>query len=96
MPEPDLIVVALGSGGTVAGVAAGLELEGLRSKVVGVIVAEPAWFVALRARRLARACFRRAGGGRAPRGWLDARLEVDRRWPGRRLAGTRRTPVPAR
>jgi 1-aminocyclopropane-1-carboxylate deaminase/D-cysteine desulfhydrase-like pyridoxal-dependent ACC family enzyme len=82
MPEPDLVVVALGSGGTAGGLAAGLELEGLRSRVVGVVVAEPAWFVALRARRLARACLRLAGGRRPARGWLDARLEIDRAWLG--------------
>jgi D-cysteine desulfhydrase len=81
MPEPDVVVVALGSGGTVAGIAAGLELEGLRARVIGVVVAEPAWFVALRARRLARACLRRAGG-RGQRGWLDRRLAIDRRWLG--------------
>jgi 1-aminocyclopropane-1-carboxylate deaminase/D-cysteine desulfhydrase-like pyridoxal-dependent ACC family enzyme len=81
VPEPDVIVVALGSGGTVAGIAAGLEPEGIRSLVVGVVVAEPTWFVALRARRLARACLR-ATGTRAPRGWLDRRLAIDRRWLG--------------
>ncbi len=83
MPEPDVVVVALGSGGTVAGLAAGLELEGLRSRVVGVVVAEPAWLVAFRARRLARACLRRVGGRAASvRGWLDRRLVIDRRWLG--------------
>jgi 1-aminocyclopropane-1-carboxylate deaminase/D-cysteine desulfhydrase-like pyridoxal-dependent ACC family enzyme len=78
LPEPDVVVVALGSGGTVAGIAAGLELEGVRSQVVGVVVAEPPWFIALRARRLARACL----GGRGARGWLDRRLVIDRRWLG--------------
>ncbi len=81
MPEPDLVVVALGSGGTVAGIAAGLEAEGLKSRVLGVVVAEPAWFVAWRARRLARACLRRIGL-RARRGWLDERLAIDWRWLG--------------
>lgn len=81
MPEPDLVVVALGSGGTVAGLAAGLEAEGLKSKVLGVIVAEPSWFVAWRARRLARACLRRIGV-RARRGWLDERMTIDGRWLG--------------
>jgi 1-aminocyclopropane-1-carboxylate deaminase/D-cysteine desulfhydrase-like pyridoxal-dependent ACC family enzyme len=82
MPEPDVVVVALGSGGTVAGIAAGLELEGIRSLVVGVVVAEPGWFVSFRARRLARACLR-AFGARGARGWLDRRMEIDRRWLGR-------------
>ncbi len=38
LPEPSHIVVALGSGGTVAGLAAGLRLAGLRTRVVGVVV----------------------------------------------------------
>jgi 1-aminocyclopropane-1-carboxylate deaminase/D-cysteine desulfhydrase-like pyridoxal-dependent ACC family enzyme len=86
MPEPDVVVAALGSGGTVAGIAAGLEMEGIRSLVIGVIVAEPAWFISFRARRLARACLRRAAGGlqegAGRRGWLDRRLVIDRRWLG--------------
>jgi D-cysteine desulfhydrase len=81
MPEPDLVVVALGSGGTAAGLAAGLEAEGMKSRVLGVVVAEPAWFVAWRARRLARACLR-AVGVRARRRWLDERLGIDFRWLG--------------
>ena len=100
MPEPDVVVVALGSGGTVAGLAAGLELEGLKSKVVGVTVAEPPWFVAWRAHALARACLRRAGGV-ARSGWLGARLAVDGRWLGRGYghateAGEQATEVAAR
>jgi 1-aminocyclopropane-1-carboxylate deaminase/D-cysteine desulfhydrase-like pyridoxal-dependent ACC family enzyme len=42
LPEPDLIVVPLGSGGTVAGLLAGLEKTELRSRVLAVTVAEPA------------------------------------------------------
>ena len=38
LPEPAAIFVALGSGGTVAGLALGLRLAGLRSRVVGVLV----------------------------------------------------------
>jgi D-cysteine desulfhydrase len=95
MPEPDEIVVALGSGGTLAGIAAGLELEGLRTRVIGVVVAEPAWFVPLHARRHCRACLRDAGG-RAERGWVDRRVVIDPRWLGAGYghatkAGTRAT-----
>ena len=39
LPEPDLIVAPLGSGGTVAGILAGVLREGLKSNVVGVDVA---------------------------------------------------------
>jgi D-cysteine desulfhydrase len=38
LPEPSHVVVALGSGGTAAGLAAGLRLAGLRTRVVGVVV----------------------------------------------------------
>ncbi len=38
LPEPSHIVVALGSGGTAAGLLAGLKLAGLRSRLVCVLV----------------------------------------------------------
>lgn len=38
LPEPTHVVAALGSGGTVAGLMAGLPLAGLKSRVVGVAV----------------------------------------------------------
>lgn len=38
LPEPTHIVAAVGSGGTVAGLALGLRLAGLRTRVVGVVV----------------------------------------------------------
>jgi D-cysteine desulfhydrase len=38
LPEPSHVVVALGSGGTAAGLAAGLRLAGLRTRVVGIVV----------------------------------------------------------
>jgi D-cysteine desulfhydrase len=38
LPEPSHVVVALGSGGTAAGLVAGLKLAGLRSRVVCVLV----------------------------------------------------------
>lgn len=40
MPEPDWIFVPLGSGGTVAGLLAGLGLAGLRSRVAAVLVTD--------------------------------------------------------
>ncbi|MGF6885226.1 1-aminocyclopropane-1-carboxylate deaminase/D-cysteine desulfhydrase-like pyridoxal-dependent ACC family enzyme [Nocardia sp. GAS34] len=38
MPEPTHVVTAVGSGGTAAGLALGLTLAGLRTRVVGVVV----------------------------------------------------------
>ena len=40
LPEPAAIVVPLGSGGTVAGLAAGLRLAGLRSRLIAVRVTD--------------------------------------------------------
>ena len=58
MPEPDLIVVALGTGGTAAGLLAGLALEGMRTRVLAVTVADPPWLVERLVRSLARKCAR--------------------------------------
>jgi len=41
MPQPDVIVVALGSGGTAAGLTAGLENTALTSRLAAVRVVEP-------------------------------------------------------
>lgn len=38
MPEPSHLVTAVGSGGTAAGLALGLRLAGLKTRVVGVVV----------------------------------------------------------
>ncbi|MET0557704.1 MAG: pyridoxal-phosphate dependent enzyme [Solirubrobacterales bacterium] len=38
LPEPAHVVVPIGTGGTAAGLAVGLRLAGLRSRVVGVVV----------------------------------------------------------
>jgi D-cysteine desulfhydrase len=38
LPEPEHVVVAVGTGGTAAGLALGFQLAGLRSRVVGVVV----------------------------------------------------------
>jgi 1-aminocyclopropane-1-carboxylate deaminase/D-cysteine desulfhydrase-like pyridoxal-dependent ACC family enzyme len=79
LAEPDAIVVTLGSGGTVAGIVAGLAAEKLRARVVAVAISHPVWYLAFAARRLARACARRAG---VAIGSLDARLVVDGRYVG--------------
>lgn len=68
LPEPEVCVVALGSGGTAAGLAAGFMAEGMRTRVVGVCVASPKWAVRAASLRLAR------GAG--------ARLSMDSRFLG--------------
>jgi D-cysteine desulfhydrase len=57
MPEPDAIFVPLGSGGTVAGLMLGIQLAGLRSRVVGVVVTDILPPTARSLARLARATF---------------------------------------
>ena len=81
LPEPDAVVVTLGSGGTAAGIVAGLALEGLATRVIAVSVSTPAVVVAWTTRLLARRCARRAGGRI---GWGDVmrRLIVDARYLG--------------
>jgi len=84
VPEPDVLVAALGSGGTVAGLLAGVVLEGLRTKVVGVTVATPR----AAARTLALSLAWRAASLHAGRGVVAARalsraLVVDCAWLGR-------------
>ncbi|MDQ3949354.1 MAG: pyridoxal-phosphate dependent enzyme [Gemmatimonadota bacterium] len=78
-PVPARIVVPLGSGGTAAGLALGLEITGLPTRVVGVRVVSR--IVANRGRvlrfaaRAARLIERRAPGARVPRVSPD-RLQV--------------------
>lgn len=78
LPEPDVIVVALGSGGTAAGLAVGLAATTLKTRVIGVAVSPPLKVVEMMTRRLAKKTAALAG---IP---LDeTRLEIDRRWLGR-------------
>jgi len=58
LPEPKVVVVALGSGGTAGGLAAGLALEGMKTRLVAVTVAGPSAWIARRARVLAHAAVR--------------------------------------
>jgi D-cysteine desulfhydrase len=53
VPEPEAIVLAVGSGGTAAGLALGLGLAGMRSKVVGVAITRAPTTWALTVRRMA-------------------------------------------
>ena len=54
LPEPGRIVVAMGSGGSAAGLMAGLPLAGLRTEVVGVVVNDRTPLDARSVERLAR------------------------------------------
>jgi 1-aminocyclopropane-1-carboxylate deaminase/D-cysteine desulfhydrase-like pyridoxal-dependent ACC family enzyme len=81
LPEPDVCVVALGSGGTAGGLAAGFEAEGMRTRVVGVCVSAPPWALHLSALYLARACAHRAGA-KTTLATMCARLAMDARFLG--------------
>ncbi len=54
LPEPGTVVTAVGSGGTAAGLALGLRLAGLRSRVLGVVVNDSFRLDAVTVSRLAR------------------------------------------
>jgi len=77
LPEPDLVVLPLGSGGTAAGLAAGLHRAGLRTRVLAVAVAEPVKLFRHKARALAKQL-----SEPAQHATVLARLEVDRRYLG--------------
>jgi len=59
LPEPAAVFVPLGSGGTVAGLLAGIRLGGLSSRVVGVLVTDILPPSRRRLLRLARRCLAR-------------------------------------
>jgi D-cysteine desulfhydrase len=61
LPEPAEIWVAVGSGGTLAGLVAGLALAGLRSRVVGVLVTDILPPSPRKLARMARAALRELG-----------------------------------
>ncbi|HEY6462691.1 MAG TPA: pyridoxal-phosphate dependent enzyme [Polyangiaceae bacterium] len=84
LPEPDLCVVALGSGGTAGGLAAGFAAEGLRTRVVGACVSTPPWVLRATSLVLARACARRAGvtGAEGSLAAMRRRLSMDVRFLG--------------
>jgi 1-aminocyclopropane-1-carboxylate deaminase/D-cysteine desulfhydrase-like pyridoxal-dependent ACC family enzyme len=79
MPEPDICVVALGSAGTAAGLAAGFAELRMKTRVVGVGVSRPFALSRVLALRLARGCARRVGMNSAGVTWrrqlaFDARF----------------------
>jgi 1-aminocyclopropane-1-carboxylate deaminase/D-cysteine desulfhydrase-like pyridoxal-dependent ACC family enzyme len=76
MPEPDMVVVTLGSGATAGGLAAGLALAGLKSRVVAVAVSGPAAWMAWHARALAKVAARHEAK-RLGRPMPAIRMDVD-------------------
>lgn len=83
MPEPDLVVVATGSGGTIAGLAVGFEMLEMRTRVVGVAISQPAAVLGVMARRVARKTAALLGLARGPSVRAPMRIEIDKRWLGR-------------
>lgn len=81
LPSPDAIVVALGSGGTAAGILAGLVHEGLSARLVAVRIVEPVLSGRWRLLALAMAASRAASISVQPVR-LARQLEVDGRWLG--------------
>lgn len=79
LPEPDVVVVAAGSGGTAAGLAVGLERAGLRTRVVAVAVSAPVPIVQRVTEWVTRKTARRVGVD-PDRAW--DRVEVDARHVG--------------
>lgn len=85
LPEPERIFVAVGTGGTIAGLALGLRLAGLRSRLVGVLVSDilppsPARLARI-ARRSAR-LMRRAGADLPALSLRAADFRLERGWLG--------------
>jgi D-cysteine desulfhydrase len=85
LPEPSHIVVALGSGGTAAGLLAGLRLTGLRSRLLCVLVSDVIRMESRSVARLARRTLRllKAHGVRVAAAPLAGTLKVEPRWIGR-------------
>jgi D-cysteine desulfhydrase len=85
LPEPSHVVVALGSGGTAAGLLLGLRLAGLRSRLVCVLVNDLTPIsersVARLANRTAR-LLRRSGAKLPARGFGAGDVTIERGWLG--------------
>jgi 1-aminocyclopropane-1-carboxylate deaminase/D-cysteine desulfhydrase-like pyridoxal-dependent ACC family enzyme len=80
LPEPAVVVVTLGSGGTAAGLSAGFAAAGSAARVVAVAVSQPMSWVRWQARRSARLCL----GTLAPSGSpAPLRLEIVEGYLGR-------------
>lgn len=85
LPEPSHVVVALGSGGTAAGLLAGLKLAGLRSRLVCVLVNDLVRVDARTVSRLARRTLRLLARHGMRVGDVDVsptEVRVEREWLG--------------
>ncbi len=86
LPEPAHVVVPVGSGGTLAGLALGLRLAGLRSRAIGVVVNDRLRLDSARSARLAGrvAELLRARGANLPAGELvrPGDVMLPREWLG--------------
>jgi 1-aminocyclopropane-1-carboxylate deaminase/D-cysteine desulfhydrase-like pyridoxal-dependent ACC family enzyme len=82
LPRPDAIVAPLGSGGTAAGLAAGIVELGVATRVVGVRIVGPALIGKQRALWLAHRAARRRGFA-GPLASLARTLDVERGYLGR-------------
>ena len=82
LPEPAQVVVPVGSGGTAAGLALGLELAGLRTRVMGVVVNDLLRLDAPVLERLARRTARLLRRRGAPLADLSPEVSTTRDWLG--------------
>lgn len=90
MPAPEVVVTAVGSGGTAAGLALGLRLAGLDTRVLGVVVNDSFRLDATTISRLARdtaALLRERGAAVDVRIGADD-LDADPRWLGATYGAT--------
>ncbi|MFE7797394.1 1-aminocyclopropane-1-carboxylate deaminase/D-cysteine desulfhydrase [Nocardia sp. NPDC057440] len=85
LPEPTYLVTAVGSGGTAAGLALGLRLAGLRTRVLGVVVNDTLPLDAKHIIGLAKRAegvLRARGAQCAPRGLSPDDVTIVRDWIG--------------
>jgi 1-aminocyclopropane-1-carboxylate deaminase/D-cysteine desulfhydrase-like pyridoxal-dependent ACC family enzyme len=83
LPEPDVVIVASGSGGTAAGLAVGFEEAGMRTRVIGVAISPPTPVLRHLARRLAQKTAAAAGLSVAAGLRAAKRIDVEGKWMGK-------------
>lgn len=85
LPEPERVFVAVGTGGTLAGLGLGLRLGGLRSQLVGVLVSDilpPSGARLARTARRAARLMRRAGAELPDLALRASDFHLERAWLG--------------